>query len=66
MNQDSDGKDPKEARREKLRKIREMGIDPFGSRFDERVLIADCRRKSESEIKWTREDGTEVRRASVG
>ncbi|MEM8669829.1 MAG: lysine--tRNA ligase [Planctomycetota bacterium] len=60
MNQESDGKDPREARREKLRKIREMGIDPFGSRYDERVLIAGCRTRAETEIKWTKEDCTDV------
>ncbi|MEE2935079.1 MAG: lysine--tRNA ligase [Planctomycetota bacterium] len=60
MNQDSDGKDPREARREKLRKIEEMGIDPFGCRFDDRNFIADCRQRSETEIKWTRQDGEEV------
>ena len=60
MNQDSDGKDPREARREKLRKIEEMGVDPFGSRFDDRTFIAECRQRSETEIKWTRQDGDEV------
>ena len=31
------------ARREKLRKIEEMGIDPWGGRFDDRSLIGDVR-----------------------
>ena len=36
------------ARREKLRKIEEMGIDPWGGRFDDRSYIADvCKRESE-------------------
>ena len=47
------------ARREKLRKIAERGIDPFGSRFDDRTMIGTCRDRA-SEIKWTREDGTHV------
>ncbi len=37
------------ARREKLRKIEEMGIDPWGSRFDNRSYIGDVRAR-ESEI----------------
>ena len=31
------------ARREKLRKIQEMGIDPFGSRFDDHIPIGQIR-----------------------
>ncbi|KAA5541460.1 lysine--tRNA ligase [Roseiconus nitratireducens] len=48
--------DPRAARREKLRQIEAMGIDPFGSRFDDRTLIADCRRQA-SEIKFKTNDG---------
>ena len=47
MNQNTgpndDEKDPRAARREKLRKIAELGIDPFGSRFDDRTMIGTCR-----------------------
>jgi lysyl-tRNA synthetase class 2 len=60
MNPESDVKDPREARREKLRKIQEMGIDPFGSRFDDRVLIDQCLQRSKTEIRWTRQDGQEI------
>lgn len=36
------------ARREKLRKIEEMGLDPWGGRFDDRLLIRDvCARENE-------------------
>ena len=38
------------ARREKLRKIRELGFDPWGQRFDEHQAIADIRGR-EGEIK---------------
>ena len=31
------------ARREKLRKIQELGVDPWGSRFDGRMLLQDVR-----------------------
>ena len=37
------------ARREKLRKIRELGIDPWGSRFDGHQPIGEIRAR-ESEI----------------
>jgi len=37
------------ARREKLRKIRELGIDPWGGRFDGHTPIAEIRRR-ENEI----------------
>lgn len=37
------------ARREKLRRIEEMGIDPWGSRFDNRTYIGDVRAR-EKEI----------------
>ena len=38
---DGDSKDPRVARREKMRKISERGIDPYGSRFDDRTMIGD-------------------------
>ncbi|MEO1617265.1 MAG: lysine--tRNA ligase [Planctomycetota bacterium] len=40
---EDDGTDPRVARREKLRQIEALGIDPFGSRFDDRALVGDCR-----------------------
>ncbi len=63
MNQNTptgdDGKDPRVARREKMRQIVERGIDPFGCRFDDRTLIGQCQELA-SEVKWTKEDGSEV------
>lgn len=39
------------ARREKLRKLEEMGIDPWGGRFDDKAPIAEVRaRESEIEL----------------
>ena len=54
-----DEKDPRVARREKMRQIQEKGIDPFGSRFDNRALIGQCHERA-SEVKWTKADGTDV------
>ncbi len=54
-----DTKDPRVARREKMRQIEALGIDPFGSRFDDRVLMGKCKELS-SEVRWTKEDGTIV------
>jgi lysyl-tRNA synthetase class 2 len=54
-----DVKDPRVARREKLRQIEALGIDPFGSRFDDRTMIGQCHEKA-SEVKWTKQDGTDV------
>ncbi len=51
-------KDPRVARREKLRRIRELGIDPWGSRFDDRGLIRDVRERA-SEIRYRTETGVE-------
>ena len=31
------------SRREKMRKIEELGLDPWGSRFDDRLLISEIR-----------------------
>src|SRR5262245_837130 len=44
------------ARREKLRKIAALGVDPWGGRFDDRTLIEDIRAQS-SEIRFLREAG---------
>ncbi len=56
---DGDTTDPRVARREKMRQIAERGIDPFGSRFDDRTLIGQCRQRS-GEIKFVQQDGTEL------
>ena len=47
------------ARREKLQKIAAMGIDPWGGRFDERMLIGEIRSRK-SEIRYVREAGGAV------
>jgi lysyl-tRNA synthetase class 2 len=52
-----DSTDPRVARREKLHRIAQRGIDPFGCRFDDRTLIADCHQRS-GEVVWTAEDGS--------
>ncbi len=54
-----ESKDPRAARREKLARIAQLGIDPFGNRFDDRTLIGQCHRRA-AEIKWTKDDGTEL------
>jgi lysyl-tRNA synthetase class 2 len=47
------------ARREKMRKIAEMGFDPWGGRFDNRDLIGDLRARI-CEVKYRLEDGTAI------
>ena len=54
-----DSKDERVNRREKMKAIVEMGLDPFGGRFDDRTLNGDCRERI-SEVKFVKEDGTEV------
>src|SRR2546423_7201869 len=46
----------KAARREKLRKIAALGVDPWGGRFDDRTLIGDIRGRRR-EIRYVRELG---------
>jgi len=56
----SDGDDRlKAARRDKLHRIAEMGIDPWGGRFDERDFIGDIRGRV-GEVRLRLEDGSEV------
>jgi lysyl-tRNA synthetase class 2 len=56
---EEDAKDPRVARREKMRQIEGLGIDPFGSRFDDRTMIGECHERA-TEVKWTKADGTDV------
>src|SRR4029078_11198080 len=44
------------ARREKLRKIAALGVDPWGGRFEDRLAIGDHRRRA-GEIRCVRELG---------
>jgi len=47
------------SRREKLRKITELGLDPWGQRFDDRQLIGELRARR-GEIKFAKESGESV------
>jgi lysyl-tRNA synthetase class 2 len=47
------------SRREKLRKITDLGIDPWGQRFDDRQLIGELRTR-QTEIKFAKETGEVV------
>jgi lysyl-tRNA synthetase, class II len=48
--------DPRAARREKLRRIESLGIDPWGGRFDDRTEIGAVRQRAE-EVKFVTADG---------
>lgn len=47
----------RKSRRKKMTRLEELGVDPWGQRFDDRDLIGDIRAR-ESEIKYTKEDGS--------
>ncbi len=47
-----------QARREKIAKLIELGVDPWGGRFDDRAMIGDIRAR-DSEIVYRTEDGTD-------
>jgi lysyl-tRNA synthetase, class II len=47
------------ARLEKLHKLEELGLDPWGQRFDSRSFIRDVRSLA-SQVKFRKEDGTIV------
>jgi lysyl-tRNA synthetase class 2 len=47
------------SRRRKLQAISEMGIDPWGSRFDDRAWIGDIRARA-PEVRYRLESGAEV------
>ncbi len=46
------------ARRENLRQLIELGVDPWGQRFDDRHWIGDVRSRA-TEVRFRRQDGTE-------
>lgn len=52
-------KDPRVARRDKLRRLREAGIDPWGARFDDRLMISAARELAD-QIKYRTEAGQEL------
>src|SRR3954470_10703080 len=53
------GGDWEASRRDKLRRIVEMGRDPWGSRFDDHLAIAEIRARA-GEIVYRTQDGREV------
>ena len=69
MNQNApledDGTDPRVARRNKLEQIVQRGIDPFGSRFDDRLLVSQCRDRI-SEVKFLKESGEAIELPDFG
>jgi lysyl-tRNA synthetase class 2 len=59
MSEQSAAPDHEAARREKLRRIVELGHDPWGARFDGRASIGDVRRRA-GEICYRQESGERV------
>lgn len=53
------GPDPGESRRNNLQKIVELGIDPYGQRFNDRHMIGDIQKRV-GEIKFVTESGAEL------
>lgn len=51
--------DPHTSRREKLKALTELGIDPWGQRLDDHMPIGEIRSRAE-EVKYTFEDGTKI------
>ena len=47
------------ARREKLKKLIALGVDPWGGRFDDRLLIRDIRAR-QGEIRFAAESGRQI------
>ena len=47
------------ARREKLEKIRQLGIDPWGGRFDDRMLIRELRAQAD-QVRYQLENGDQL------
>jgi len=47
------------ARREKLEKIRQLGIDPWGGRFDDRLLIRELRAQAD-QVRYQLENGDQL------
>jgi lysyl-tRNA synthetase class 2 len=56
---DGDMSDQRAARLDKLKRISELGIDPWGQRFDDRLFIKDVQSRCD-EVKFRLTDGTEV------
>jgi len=60
-----DLKDPRVARRDKLRRIQELGIDPWGSRFDDRLMIGTVREMA-NQVKFRLASGEEIDLPRIG
>ncbi|PHQ33790.1 lysine--tRNA ligase [Rhodopirellula bahusiensis] len=58
-NDDNDLTDPHAARRHKLEEITAKGIDPWGQRFDDRLLVSECRDRI-PEIQWKPKEGETI------
>ena len=54
-----DATDPVVARRNNLDAVRQLGVDPFGGRLDDRSLVAQCVDQIDA-IRWRQADGTEI------
>ncbi|TWT83904.1 Lysine--tRNA ligase [Planctomycetes bacterium CA13] len=55
-NDATDATDPRVARRNKLNQLIERGIDPYGSRFDNRTFVSECRSRK-NEVKFVTAEG---------
>lgn len=53
---DDDLTDPRAARRNKLRRLKEAGVDPWGSRFDDRLMIGDVQQMAD-QVRFRSADG---------
>lgn len=54
-----EGSSPEEARRQKLHRLIELGVDPWGQRFDARTMIGEIRSR-DAEIQFVPESGSPV------
>jgi len=54
-----DATDPRVARRAKLARLQESGVDPWGSRFDDRQFIGDVRQRA-GEVHFRTAEGSRV------
>lgn len=59
MSEQENEKNPLVARRKKMNALIEMGVDPWGHRFDERTLIGEIKARV-SEIRFQKADGEAV------
>lgn len=55
----ADENEIRKARRKKMQRVMELGIDPWGARFDDRMMIGEIRDQKDS-IRYTTADGQEL------